>query len=276
MSALPSPSRRLLQRSAAKPAARRARGPRRGAALAAAVPRYREIANTLIDGIADGRYAVGDLLPTEAALCEAHAISRFTARAALRQLAEAGLVSRRRGSGTQVIGLPGEARFTQQVGNVAALTQYARTTQLRIISKGRHALSRMQALEFKARAGEEWLTASGVRFDRAGGREQPICATRIYFNPLLTGILAHVRDTHGPLYEIVEREFGVTISRVLQHISAVSLDRHDAVTLNERAGRPALRTLRLYYDAASRLLEVSENIHPGDRFAYSMQLQREP
>ncbi|MFN0161598.1 MAG: GntR family transcriptional regulator [Burkholderiales bacterium] len=272
MSAEPSPAHRHAARNPAKPGARRARGPRRGAA----VPRYREVASALLADIADGRYALGDFLPTEAELCVAHAISRFTARAALRQLAEAGLVLRRQGSGTQVIGRAGEARFTQQVGNVAALTQYARTTWLSITSKGRAALTRMQALEFDARAGEEWLTASGVRFDRAGGREQPICATRIYFNPILAGILEHVHDTDGPLYEIVEREFGVTISRVEQHISAVSLDRHDAATLNERSGRPALRTLRLYYDAASRLLEVSENIHPGDRFAYSMQLQREP
>jgi DNA-binding GntR family transcriptional regulator len=261
-----------MSRSLSPVRTRRPRLARRGAD----VPRYREIANRLIADIADGRFAIGDLLPTEAELCEAHAISRFTAREALRQLAEAGLVSRRQGSGTQVIGRPGEARFTQQVGNIAALTQYARTTELRITSTGAAPLTRSQALEFKARAGERWLTATGVRFERAGARERPICATRIYFNPVLAGILAHLRGAEGPIYAIVEREYGLPIHRVDQHISAVSLDRADAATLGESCGAPALRTLRLYYDAGARLLEVSENIHPGDRFAYSMQLQREP
>jgi YD repeat-containing protein len=39
---------------------------------------------------------------------------------------------------------------------------------------------------------------------------------------------------------------------------------------------PALRTLRLYYDEAERLLEATESIHPGDRFAYTMNLRRNP
>jgi DNA-binding GntR family transcriptional regulator len=32
--------------------------------------------------------------------------------------------------------------------------------------------------------------------------------------------------------------------------------------------------MRFYYDESQRLLEVSENVHPGDRFAYSMELER--
>ena len=69
---------------------------------------------------------------------------------------------------------------------------------------------------------------------------------------------------------------GHRLARVEQHISAISLDRDDAVSLNERRGAPALRTLRVYFDDKDRVLEASDSIHPGDRFAYTMNLRRGP
>jgi DNA-binding GntR family transcriptional regulator len=238
------------------------------------VPRYREIANHLMADIAEGRYALGALLPPELELCREHGISRFTAREALRQLAEAGLVSRRQGSGTVVINRPGESRFTQQVDNIDGLTQYARTTELRLFYTGTAELNRMQARLFKAEPGARWWFASGVRFDRPGAKAQPLCVTRLYLNPALPDIREPLRLRDGPVYEVIERECGVKITRVEQQISAVSLDRDDAANLDEATGRPALRTMRFYYDESQRLLEVSENVHPGDRFAYSMELER--
>src|SRR5690242_21711670 len=60
-------------------------------------PRYLAVANSLIAAISQGRYPVGSTLPTEHELCERFGISRFTAREALRQLLDAGLVVRQIG-----------------------------------------------------------------------------------------------------------------------------------------------------------------------------------
>ena len=63
-------------------------------------PRYRQVAEKLKSAIEAGEYPVGSLLPTESELCASFNISRYTAREALRRLAEMGLVSRRQGAGT--------------------------------------------------------------------------------------------------------------------------------------------------------------------------------
>ena len=60
-------------------------------------PRYEAIARMLLEGMADGRYPVGTLLPTEAELSEGLGVSRQTVRAAMRQLLEIGAISRRKG-----------------------------------------------------------------------------------------------------------------------------------------------------------------------------------
>jgi DNA-binding GntR family transcriptional regulator len=264
------------------PVATRARSAPRRAALARKprapelLPRYREIGNQLMADISEGVYPVGGFLPPEIELCRKYRISRFTAREALRQLAEAGLVSRRQGSGTQVVAVPGAAKFVQQVGSVQDLTQYARTTELQIVYTGKIALNRLLARQFKAKAGEEWLFAAGIRVDREPGARgrRPICITRIYLNPVLDGIQERLRTREGAIYELIESAYGLRIARVEQQIAAVSLDRDDAVSLDEARGAPALRTLRLYYDESERLLEATESIHPGDRFAYTMNLKR--
>ena len=64
--------------------------------------RYALIAKDLAARIRSGKVAVGEALPTEAVLCRRYRVSRYTAREALRQLREAGLISRRPRAGTRV------------------------------------------------------------------------------------------------------------------------------------------------------------------------------
>ena len=267
-----------VARSAAlrrRPAPARSRQPKKTAEV---LPRYRELGLALMADIADGVYRVGSFLPPELELCRKYRISRFTAREALRQLLEAGLVTRRQGSGTQVIAVPGKSRFVQEVGSVQDLTQYAHTTEFRVFHTGKVALDRLFARQFKAKPGEEWIFAAGLRVDRGrdGSAARPICITRVYLNPVLEGIQARLPGRTGPIHELVEEVFGHRLMRVEQHISAVSLDRDDAVSLNERRGAPALRTVRVYFDDKDRVVEASDSIHPGDRFAYTMNLRRGP
>jgi len=40
------------------------------------------------------------------------------------------------------------------------------------------------------------------------------------------------------------------------------------------AGSSALLIVRRYFDESGRLVEVAENIHPGDRFTYRMELRK--
>src|SRR5579872_1665598 len=66
-------------------------------------PRYQQIADELMTAIRTGAYPVGVRLPTELELCVKYGISRSTVREGLRQLRDAGLISRRRGIGTEVV-----------------------------------------------------------------------------------------------------------------------------------------------------------------------------
>lgn len=67
--------------------------------------KYKEIAAQLRRQILEGTYPPGSLLPTEQQLCSIHNASRQTIRTALQCLADDGMIQRRQGSGSRVMGL---------------------------------------------------------------------------------------------------------------------------------------------------------------------------
>jgi len=280
----PSPGARRARksaprRSAAAPAVAPPRHPVAAAREDDAAPRYLQIARELTAAIASGRYPVGARLPTELELCEHFAISRFTAREAVRVLSSAGLVTRRQRVGTVVIATPDEARYTHAASSVADLFQYAQDTELRLIYIGKIALARDRAQQFGAKVGDEWTYAMGLRTETAlgtgtGAASRPICVTRLYLSPVLKGIDAKLRERKTAVYVIIEREYKRNIQRVEQELQSIALDADDAANLGSAPGSPALLVLRRYYDDRDQLLEVAENIHPGDRFTYRMQLRK--
>jgi len=240
-------------------------------------PRYLQIARELTAAITSGRYPVGSRLPTELELCEHFAISRFTAREAVRVLSSAGLVTRRQRVGTVVIATPDEARYTHAASSISDLFQYAQDTELRLVYIGKLALARERARQFGAQVGDEWTYAMGLRTESAlepGKTGRPICVTRLFLSPVLAGIDAKLRERKTAVYAIIEREYKVNIQRVEQELQSVALDADDAANLGSEPGSPALLVLRRYFDDRDQLLEVAENIHPGDRFTYRMQLRK--
>ena len=271
----------MKKRASAKTAVAR---PRRRTATAArskqtpdnGQPRYLQIARELKRGIASGAYPVGARLPTELELCEQFTISRFTARAAIRVLSSAGLVTRRQRVGTVVIAKPDDARYSHDAASLRDLQQYAQDTELRLMYIGKATLGKTQARELGVKAGDEWIYAIGLRHGTKsnGNGDRPFCLTRLYLNPVLKGIEDRLRERKSAVYALIEREYKIPIERVEQDFQAVVLSTDDAANLGAQSGAPALRIVRRYYSDDGRLLELADNVHPSDRFTYRMQLRK--
>ena len=89
---------------------------------ASGVALWRQVADGIERGIADGRFAAGERLPGEMEIAETYRVNRHTVRRALATLAERGLVRAERGSGTYVEApklaypLRSRTRFSEIVG----------------------------------------------------------------------------------------------------------------------------------------------------------------
>ena len=64
--------------------------------------KYEELARTILDELAQGRYQKGDPLPTTPELCRIYGVSNTTVKRAMDELELMGIVARRRGSGVYI------------------------------------------------------------------------------------------------------------------------------------------------------------------------------
>ncbi len=240
------------------------------AEIVATQPQYALVAQTLIDDIRRGHYGVGDLLPPETALCTQFGVSRHTMREAMRLLIERGLVTRQRGVGTTVTAREPRAHYTQSTASVADLPQYVEETRL-VTKEVKDVLAMGELSQLLAcPPGQRWLYARAWRY--VGRSKDPIALTHIYINAAYAGIKALIGAPNVPVYSLIERQYGERVAEVKQRIDAKILAPDEAAALNVPSGSAALVITRHYYAASHRLLEVAVNLHPADRFSYSMTL----
>jgi len=234
--------------------------------------RYERIAQALEERIASGNVAVGEALPTEAQLCSKYRVSRYTAREALRRLRDAGLITRRPRAGTTVSATPARSTLALALGSAEDLLRYATETRFVIERRGRIRAAGEDLAVLECRRGQEWIKLSGTRM--RPGHATPVCLLSVYLNIALAGLEKRLPRSSGVIYPQVEKALGVRITWIGHRIEAALLGKEEAERLRAKAGAPALRVRRYYYDANERLLELSDSLHAAERFAYEMRLSR--
>jgi DNA-binding GntR family transcriptional regulator len=236
-------------------------------------PRYAILREELQGRIQDGTYRVGDLLPTELELQEEFGLSRHTVREALRQLIDMGLVRRRQGSGTQVVRSAVEQNYVHSMRSLSELFQYASNTHFRIDSIDEAVPGPELAAIFQDEATSVWLRIEGIRW--TSDDSTTICLSTVFLHSAFKSLAARLPDHRGAIYQMVEDEFGVSLADVEQNISAEPIDSYVAKRLGVSVKLWTVRVVRRYLDADGKLLLVSVNHHPADRFSYAMHLRRE-
>jgi len=235
-------------------------------------PRYQKIAELLRDEIRDGTHAVGRHLPTEDVLCRRFAVSRFTVREALRHLEEAGLIERRRGSGTLVRSSEVQVSYEQQIRSVDELLQFTNATRFRFLHTDRIAADSTLASWLNLRVGVECIHLHGIRHHRRTG--MPYCLGEVYRRASWQGLPQGFARMEDALRQLMEQEFEQHIGRIEQWLSAVAMSAEQADELKVPHDTPGFRSVRRYFDLRGRLVLVAVTLHPGPQFSYFTRYQR--
>jgi len=237
--------------------------------------RYEVVAKDLREGISSGRFPVGTLLPTELELCDLYAVSRHTVRAAITQLQNQGLVSRRKRVGTRVESATPIGGYSQSLASVSDLVHLAET-QVRSIQNVLHFVADIaQAKRLGLEPGEHYFRVSSLRVDQENPRA-PLCWTDVYAQDIYSEVIELANQLPDELIAaLIERHFGRYIDVVDQQVRAVLLSVEIAKSLNADVGSPGLNILRQYRDKDGAVMVVSETTHPQDRFTLVSQMRRD-
>jgi len=227
-------------------------------------PRYRQLTDTLAREIETGKFPVGSLLPPEPRLAQRFGVSRHTVREAVRRLAEMGLVSRHQGVGTRVLARAARARYVASLSSLHDLMQYTQQTRLRRLGEREVQADAELAQLLRCPIGEHWVEFDTCRFPEQG--ELPLVHMRIYVAPEHAGIRDDLAEGSAWIYALVEKHTGERIVEAEQVVGAISIPAASARVLGVKARTPGLLARRYYKGANGRLLSVSINVYPGERF----------
>ena len=230
-------------------------------------PLWTAIARALRADIAEGRYAPGDKLPTEAKLAERHGVNRHTVRHALSALVEEGLVRTRRGAGAFVAARPTDYPIGKRVRFTENLRRAGRMP-------GRDVLS----TEIRVATPEEAAVldvAPGARIFVSHGRSladgRPLALSESYY-PLdrLPGIPEALAEGRGVTHAL--KAAGVRdYTRASTRVSAVLATATQAVVLQVREGAPLLKTTSLTVDLDGVPVEFGRTWFAGDRITLTLE-----
>jgi GntR family transcriptional regulator len=241
------------------------------------IPRYRAIADELINGIVSKRYAVGSALPAETDLCVQLQASRHTVREALRILEDSGLISRRQGSGSEVITDKPPVRYRQTVDTIEDLMQYGNATRLKVVATREVVADAAMAAMLGCAVGANCIELVALRSERAesGRPGRPFALSKVWLPPQPPRRREKLLKTETALAVMLETLDARTLGRIEQVFEAVSLDADAAALLETHKGAPSLRARRAYFDRKGQLSLVAMSWHRADLFRYATVLRHE-
>ena len=222
-------------------------------------PRYREIESKLRARIAALR--PGQRLPPDADLCAEFGVSRMTARHAMAQLADEGLVRRDPGRGTFVAEPPTHRRANFLMTFSHEMRRQGRVPTSRIIRRTLREPSEAERADLRVARGEAVVELCRVRLADA----QPVAVETAVLAPACAPVVMDADLERGSLHEALIGA-GMVPSRGKASIGAEAASAEDARLLGVRRGEPMLVERRLILDQRGRPLERTESRYAATRY----------
>ncbi|MBM3406898.1 MAG: GntR family transcriptional regulator [Betaproteobacteria bacterium] len=231
-------------------------------------PLYRQIKTLLTKRLQAGEWKPGEPIPSETELAARYRVSQGTVRKAIDELAANNLLVRRQGRGTFVAShlevrtqfrflrlRPDDLPQTELSGEPSASMPGERSVQGQVLRSQVIECRRMRgpaeiARVLQLRAGEPLVQVHRV-LDLEG---KPTVLDEIWLpGARFRGLTAErLANYSGPLYALLEAEFGVRMIRAEERIKAVAAPAGVAAVLHVKSGTPLLRVDRVSktYDEA--------------------------
>jgi GntR family transcriptional regulator len=229
---------------------------------------YCQLEELIREKIATGEWQPGDLIPSERELSEKYSISRMTARQAMNELANEGLLRRVQGKGTCVA----KPKIEQRLARLTGFTQDMR-------KRGLRPGARVLRLEMVA---PPRLSAEALQIDphqsvvllerlRIAGDEPMALETCYLHFDRAPGLLEESFEDCS-LYELLTETYDVVPSRAEQQMEAGLCSRRERKLLGLQEGAPVLKNRRITFDQRNRPFEYTESVYRGDRYVFYAEL----
>lgn len=227
---------------------------------------HRQLYMVLRDYMRRRVWATGSALPTEEALCTEFGVSRITVRRALGDLQAQGLVERRHGLGTFVLG---DSTPPPQVtlSFLDFLRKHAEETKVQVLEVRSEVPPADIARLLQIAPGAKALHAVRLRFID----DVPVMMTTAWVPDHIGRRITAATLKKQALYQAMMAQ-GVVFGRVVQEITAEAADPTRARQLHTDVGAPLLKIVRLLHDKHDQPVQHLVALTPPERGRVLMEI----
>jgi GntR family transcriptional regulator, N-acetylglucosamine utilization regulator len=233
------------------------------------LPRYYQLKEILRESVCSGEWQPGDLIASERELSETYGISRMTARQAITDLVNEGLLYREQGKGTFV----SERKIRQQLCSLSGFTED-------ILARGQRPDTRVLSAGMCPADG---ATAEKLRID-AGTPIFRLQRLRLADGEPLASEVSHIRFegceqlvaedlAHHSLYRVLETHYGIPLVEADQEVEAGLAGDELGPLLNISAASPVLCTRRVSYAERNQPIEYARAVYCGHKYTLYTHLE---
>jgi GntR family transcriptional regulator len=234
------------------------------------MPLYHQVYLVLRDKILTGEYTFETSLLSEQETSEMFGVSRITAKRALNELADDGLVKRERGRGTRVIyHAPTPPVQSSVEGLLENLLAMGSETQ--VILRSFDYVKPDAEVARALKCNDQCQVQRAVRVRSL--ENDPFSHLTTYVPEKLGRSYSRDDLASHPLLFLLERS-GVIVGRADQTISATLADIEVSLALELELGSPLLSIQRVVYDQDETPVEFIKALYRPDRYQYRMMLSR--
>ena len=233
-------------------------------------PLYRQIRDRLVHSLQSGEWRPGEAIPSEIDLAARYGVSQGTVRKAIDALSAENLLVRRQGRGTFVAShqeTRAQIRFLRLRPDDGGEPRQPSSRFLEC-RRLRAPLEIARALEMKA--GDTAVTIRRLlEFDTV-----PIVLEEIWLpGQTFRGLTAERLTAYsGPLYALLETEFGTRMIRASERLRAVAAGETEARALGVAVGEPLLLVDRVSSTYGDKPVEVRRGWYRTDHHHYFNEL----
>ena len=229
-----------------------------------AAPLYTQIAESLLDQIESGKLVPGQRLAPERELSQTLGVNRVTLRQALQLLEGQGLLIRRQGHGTYIA----DPKIERQAGKLFSFTrgmqQRGYKPGARVIVFNERPLEASLAAHLKLPVSAPVYEIHRLRLVNT----EPVMLEKFTIPVRRFPNLDQHDLTNRSMFEIMEKEYGIVVSRARQCLEPVIATEYEASLFGIENGAPLMLERRLSFDQDDQPVEYGKDLYRGDRFRF--------
>ena len=221
-------------------------------------PLYQQIKKLIMQSLQAGEWRPGELIPSEIELASRFNVSQGTVRKAIDELSAENLVVRRQGKGT-FVATHHEARAQFRFLRLKPDVGDAHYPDNTILEVKRVRAPADIARQLDIKAGDSVVFIK--RLQSFGGA--PTILEELWLlGSLFKGLSAErLLQYKGPMYALLETEFGMRMIRAVEDIRAVAADKDAAAMLQVDIATPLLNVNRLSFTYGDKAVEVRRSLY---------------